>query len=476
MCSDSFRDARAYLDRSVEHVRLTVASGEKDAAAMAVAAQVQQLDPTARPASPEPRASRPRFARTDIRGLLADPGAAEISLEQAQQEFGCFLTIFPPSGGHRGLKIAIKDIFRFDDHMPTAGLARAPGDLALPPSPLIARLRAAGGQVAATTKLSPWCYLPLEVNEMVAPPRNPLGAGLLVGGSSSGSAVAVASGAVQVALGSDTGGSIRIPAALCGVYGFKPSKGSIPEQGAMPLGITQDTIGVLAASPFVLRSVFDVLTTLPEEDLPLAPTAVVGIPQGLFHQADSPLQRGLERMTNALQVLGIASRTVPALDLPRMNAAAGLITGHEAAAFHGPRMVRRPDQYPQTIRSRLLVGLAVSDAAYRMAQANRAACLLQVLQDIFARSDWILAPVINRSGLKHAESGQPEAIGKLSVELLSMNRWVNLLGLPSICIPVAGTGATPSAVQIVGAPRSDRALLALACALHSLLDPELKKL
>ncbi|APZ51149.1 amidase family protein [Salipiger abyssi] len=464
--------ARACLDLKLERFGMEIGLAEKDAAAMAVADQFRRLDPTAAPAPQTAPNEEKRFSKRAVHGLLAKPVAAtETSVAQAQEESGCFLKIFPPAEAGDGLKIAIKDIFRFDDHYPTAGLAHAPDDLGLPPSPLIARLRAAGGHIAATTKLSAWCYLPLELNDDVDPPRNPLGEGLLLGGSSSGSAAAVASGAVQVALGSDTGGSIRIPAALSGVYGFKPSKGAIPERGAVPLGDTQDTIGLLANYPSVLRSVFEVLTTLPEDGSTL-PRPVAGIPDGLFSQASPQAQFGRDRLTKALRGLGIEHRAVAELDLERMNAAAGLITGYEAARFHGPRMAQHPDQYPDSVRRRLTVGLAVSDPVYGIAQANRSACLGRVRRDIFTGCGWILAPVVNRHGLKVSEMGEgggPQAIGRLSLELLSLNRWVNLLGLPAISIPIPVNEAVPAAVQIVGAPGSDRALLTLACALDAAL-------
>jgi aspartyl-tRNA(Asn)/glutamyl-tRNA(Gln) amidotransferase subunit A len=466
-------EARACLDLKLKQFGIGLAYEDKEAAAIAVAAQFQKLDPAAKPVGPTAQDGETRFAKDVIQGLLAHPAEAlETSLEQAQQKTGCFLSLFSPTDTPEAMQIAVKDIFRFDGHHPTAGLSRPPEDLNFPASPLIARLRDAGAHIAATTKLSAWCYLPLELNEFVDPPRNPIGKGLLVGGSSSGSAAAVASGAVQVALGSDTGGSIRIPAALCGVYGFKPSRGAIPVEGAVPLGHTQDTIGLLAKSPTDIQSVFAVLTAQLEGATASPAKPVVGIPDRLFTRTSPQIQNGLNYLTKILRHMGHECQSTAELDLDRMNATAGLITGYEAGNFHGPRIAQYPGQYPSSILRRLMVGLAVSNPIYNTAQGNRAACLSQVRQSNFAHCDWILAPVISRHRLtitEWGEDGDLQAIGKLSLDLLSLNRWVNLLGLPSISIPIPSNKAIPTAVQIVGRPGSDRALLQFACKLDTLL-------
>ncbi|UWQ35621.1 amidase (plasmid) [Leisingera sp. M527] len=466
-------EARACLNLKLNQFGISLSCEDKEAAAIAVAAQFQKLDPAAKPAGQTSQDSETRFAKDVIQGLLAHPAEAlETSLEKAQKKTGCFLSLFSPPDTPEAMQIAVKDIFRFDGHHPTAGLSRPPEDLDLPPSPLIARLRDAGAHIAATTKLSAWCYLPLELNELVDPPRSPICKGLLVGGSSSGSAAAVASGAVQVALGSDTGGSIRIPAALCGVYGFKPSRGAIPVQGAVPLGDTQDTIGLLAKSPADIQSVFEVLTTQLEENTASPAKPVVGIPNRLFTRTSPQIQNGLNYLTQILQHLGLECQSAAELDLDRMNATAGLITGYEAGNFHGPRIAQYPRQYPASIQRRLMIGLAVSNSIYSTAQGNRAACLGQVRQSIFTHCKWVLAPVISRHRLTISEWGKDgdlQAIGKLSLDLLSLNRWVNLLGLPSISIPIPSDEAIPTAVQLVGAPGSDHALLQLACELDTLL-------
>ncbi len=466
MPGDVLNEARACLDFKLEEFGIFLSDEERAVAASAVAVQIQKLDSSVQEVGPEADVVNREFIRTDIAGRLANPVETPIvPPTKAQEATGCFATISPNVSSASTMKIALKDIFKFDDHQPTAGLPTPPLDLNLPCSPLKARLESAGAEIVGTTKLSAWCYLPYEFNELVDPPRNPLGKGLLVGGSSSGSAVAVASGAVHVAVGSDTGGSIRIPAALCGVYGYKPSRGTIPEHGAVPLSVTQDTIGLLAKSPVDLAATFEVLSTHNEQVSSLNTKQRVGVPKNIFSFTSSQCQSALIRLTNALERLDIVSEEVAPLNLDQLNSTAGLITGYEAGAYHGPRMALHPVQYPASVRHRLITGLAVPEIAYSLAQANRLASLEEVRSSTLSRCSFILSPVLRRHGPKISEwgdSGDLRAIGKLSLELLYLNRWVNLLGLPSISIPIPVNDTLPSAIQIVGAPGSDRALLELA--------------
>lgn len=462
MVQDIRKDAEQCLTASLRCYDITLSDAQKASAIAAVQTQFQALKLERSRYSPVDFTETISFTKTDIEDILGrTTQRPKLSLQEAQRRYGCFLSIQEPNLRETAMPIAVKDIFRFATHHPTAGLAMPPKGLSLPPSPVIARLRRAGADIRATTKLSAWCYLPIAYNELVPPPRHPMDENLMVGGSSSGSAVAVASGAVPVALGSDTGGSIRIPAALCGVYGFKPSQGGIPTRGTVPLGETQDTIGILAHAPEELRNVFEVVTTLPKSQR--KHTLRVAIPERAFDNIDAQHQRGRHVFRTRLEQLGHSLSSVPPLDLTRMNATAGLITGFEAARFHGPRIADFGQEYPDTILNRLIVGMAISENLYHAALKERAALIDHYQNHVFAENDAILFPVVSRFGLQKTAIGcppKPDKIGALSVELLSLNRWVNLLGLPSVSVPIA-TGHCPAAVQIIGAPQSDHDLLAL---------------
>lgn len=466
MHPDVLSEATECLADCLNRFGLVASAEERRAAAQNVATQMCNLNVVQGVEAPQDaNTASAGFARTDIAGLLRHAAAAPVNtMAKAQSETGCFLDMFTNAPQRDGMAVALKDIFRFANHHPTAGLPRAQDSLDLPCSPLIQRLEQAGAQIVATTKLSIWCYLPLEFNEHVAPPRHPAAADLLVGGSSSGAAVAVASGAVSVALGSDTGGSTRIPAALTGIYGFKPSRHAIDTRGTVPLGETQDTIGLLARSATDLQAVFTTLTRLPFLAHEEGPPPCIALPKGAFRQADPSILAARDTVLAQLKGLDIAAQTGAELDLERMNAAAGLITGYEAAQFHAPRMAEFSQDYPETVKARLYTGMAVSARMFDAAQNFRRASLPRVLETVFGNCGYVMCPVVNRHAIARPEGWPdvpPQKIGALSLEVLSMNRWVNLLGLPAVSLPVASPGARSAAIQIVGRPNSDHHLLQL---------------
>tara|TARA_R110002126_G_scaffold155833_3_gene303083 strand:+ start:96677 stop:98125 length:1449 start_codon:yes stop_codon:yes gene_type:complete len=409
--------------------------------------------------------SQPKAA---LQSLLNEPDlVTPPPLDVIQQKYGCFTEIFDSAGYHESgaLRVAVKDVFAFDGHRPTAGLPSAPDWLALDPSPAIQRILSAGGRIVGTTKLSPWCYLPIEHNEFVAPPRNSAGADLLVGGSSSGSAVAVASGAVPVALGTDTGGSVRIPAALCGVLGFKPTAGRIPLEGVVPLGKTQDTIGILARKTEHLSNLFAVLANDRAKFAGQAGSDLgIAVPKAIFEHADPQIVAAAARARVQLSDAGYeVAETLP-LPLGALNAVAGVITGHEAGQYHDDGLVNRPDCYAPSVRDRLLVGLSIHSSEYRKALEIRATLRHHVLSRVFGTADFVMLPTVNCFAPKvlPGDDPDPAAISALSLELLSLNRWVNLLGLPAISIPLSQPGALPTSIQIVGRPHSDERIIEIA--------------
>lgn len=400
--------------------------------------------------------------------LQDHPFEPSASLENSQDRYGCFIEIFDAPHGDGAFPIAVKDVFGFGGHRPTGGVPARSDHIKVPESSAIARLVEAGAAIVGTTKLSPWCYLPLEQNPSIEPPTNPLGSDLLVGGSSSGSAVAVAAGAVPAALGTDTGGSVRIPAALCGLYGFKPTVGRVPIDGVIPLGKTQDTLGILAKDSRYLRPLFDAMKS---------DHVSVGcgdnekysfcISVNSFDFCDSEIARAGNLLQEVLVAYGADVVSSPPLPLNSMNKYAAIITGYEAVRLHFIGLRDFPEDYVQSVRDRLLVGLAIDDQNYQQALDWRAACLSYVLGKIFGGSDFLILPTVNRYAQTREQSGvnDENATAALSVELLSMNRWVNMLGLPAVTVPVPLSNKIPAAIQIVGRHYTDEALINIATSL-----------
>lgn len=452
--------ARDGLRMRVAALGLVLTASQESLALDAVAQQIALADLAGQRRDPPPLLPEPGYAAAPSRRLTRPWGWTAAGLAQTQARLACFATIFPASDDPEALPVAVKDVFRFDAHLPNAGLPQPPEAMVLRPSPVIARLGTAGAQVVATTRLSPWCYLPVEWSDGAPPPRHPQAPGLLVGGSSSGSAVAVSASAVPVALGTDTGGSVRIPAALCGIYGFKPTQGRIPTLGTVPLGPSQDCIGLMAQEPELLRQVFDAIALPPA----IAARAArrIAIPDGIFVQSEPAIHQAAALLGTRLRHLGCDLGAAPALALGRMNALAGLLTGFEAAQLHGPRMARFPAEYPASVTQRLQLGLAVPEAIYH--QARWVQIALSQDDALFGGADVLMTPVVNRASYPALEeqSCPPAALSQLCLGLLSLNRWVNLLGLPALSIPVKPETGQAAAIQLIGRHGQDEALLELA--------------
>jgi len=315
---------------------------------------------------------------------------------------------------------------------------------------------------------------------------NPHGPAYAVGGSSSGAAAAVAAGIVPFALGTDTGGSVRIPASLCGVYGLKPTHGLIQDPGVVPLSASHDTIGILAETPALTGQVLDVLSEDPRDvGWEVADGKSQSHPQRSFGVAlngvkigmntaellagmDEAVAGAFRRVRDALVSLGAELVEVPFPSIDDLNACASIITSYEANADHGAALARHPEYYPPAVRQRLLTAACVSKEDYQSVLRLRGKYLAEVLAHALSDAKFIVCPTIRISAprVDHIPD-DAEAGGALSLEFLRMNRPFSFLGLPSLSIPV-GVDANniPIGLQVIGRPFSDYDLLALAETLH----------
>jgi aspartyl-tRNA(Asn)/glutamyl-tRNA(Gln) amidotransferase subunit A len=251
--------------------------------------------------------TRPRPARDrleDALARIADPSgegaracltvhdrAARIAADAADARASAGLSLGPIDGAI----VSIKDLFDVAGEPTRAGskiLADAPPAAA--DAPVVRRLRAAGAIIVAKTNMSEFAFTGLGINPHYGTPGNPADRSRIPGGSSAGAAVAAADRMCEIAIGSDTGGSVRLPAALCGIVGFKPTKKRIPTEGAFPLSYTLDSIGPLAPSVAACAKADSVLAG--EDAMPIEPAPLeglrIGIAQGL------PL-RGLDETVSA---------------------------------------------------------------------------------------------------------------------------------------------------------------------------------
>lgn len=369
-----------------------------------------------------------------------------------------------------GLPYAAKDIFRTASHRPTGGLA-TPTDVAIDgETDLLARLDGASARRVGFTSLPELAYEPSGYNHARGRVRNPWNPDFVAGGSSSGSAAAVASGSVAVALGSDTAGSLRIPAHCCGVTAWKPTHGLVPSAGAMPLAPSLDTIGLLARSACDMQDAVHILIgdDQPRDEASIECVAAIA---DCFDAAEPPVRRACLHGVDTIEASG--ARIERHTSLAEIEAIGGhaLVVLHQAARVYRAR-IEDPD-IPALLRKRLAKGLAIDDATLAASLSARETLAREFTARVFGAADAIVLPVMAIRTPRAVETDP--AADKFSPATLyalsRFTRFVNLLGFPAVAIPVGfDDRGLPVGLQIVGRPHGDRALLALAQAVQNKSD------
>jgi aspartyl-tRNA(Asn)/glutamyl-tRNA(Gln) amidotransferase subunit A len=414
----------------------------------------------------------PKLDTTARRKMSSTAAAGARRLEPRLNAFVTFEDGLPPGDGKLGgLPYAAKDIFRTASHRPTGGFA-LPTDLAIEgETDLLARLDGAGARRVGFTGLPELAYEPSGYNHARGRVRNPWNLDFVAGGSSSGSAAAVASGSAVIALGSDTAGSLRIPAHCCGVSAWKPTYGIVACAGTMPLAPSLDTIGLLARSACDMRDAVHVLIGdhQPRLDGPIARVTAM---TNCFDAAESSVRRACLQGADAIEATGVRVEQRTALaEIEAVGAHALVVLQAEAARVHRARI--EDPGIPAVLRKRLAKGLAIDDATLATSLSLRETLSHDFTARIFGASDAIILPVMPIRVPRAVETDP--ASDKFSAATLyalsRFTRFVNLLGFPAVAIPVGfDDRKLPVALQVVGRPHSDRALLALAQAVQDRTD------
>ena len=387
-----------------------------------------------------------------------------------------------------GVPLAHKDMYYEAGKVVTCGSKIRRDFVATTTSTALQRIKDAGTVRLGSLQMAEFAYGPTGHNSHFGPVHNPFALDHITGGSSSGSGAAVAARLTFAALGSDTGGSIRMPAHFCGVTGLKTTVGRVSRAGAMPLSQSLDTVGPLARTVEDCALLLGLMAGADAED----PTAIagplpdymaatrapmkgvrIGVPTAFYiDDLDPEVARVLD---DTITTLGREGAEIVHVELPdqrQLTAASQLVLAVEAAAFHKRWMIERPQDYGPQVLMRLQNGLAIPGVSYLEALRWRGAALSAHLAAIDG-VDAVIAPVSPVPAPTIAESdvgNSPDAEAVIQ-RLTRFTRPVNYLGLPSLSVPTGFTrGGLPVGMQLIGRSFDEATLLRIGAAFQRATD------
>ena len=383
-------------------------------------------------------------------------------------------------GALAGVPFAVKNLFDI------AGLTTLAGSMIerdTPPATqdatAVARLKQAGGILMGALNMDEYAYGFVTENTHYGNTRNPHDVDRVAGGSSGGSAASVAAGLVPLTLGSDTNGSIRVPASLCGIFGLKPTYGRLSRAGTFPFVASLDHIGPFARSVRDIAASFDALQGPDPRDPVCSDRPPVTTLDQLHGDPDTLriaiaddyfAQGGLPEVFAALDQVASALGVTQRVTLPessRARAAAYVITASEGGNLHMANLRRRAQDFDPATRDRLIAGAMMPSDWYIQAQRFRRWYQAQVAQ-VFQTVDVIMTPA---TPCPAPEIGQTRMVID-GVELVPrahlgcFTQPISFIGLPALSVPVARPGALPIGVQLIAAPYQEAKLFQVAAALE----------
>lgn len=365
------------------------------------------------------------------------------------------------SGPLAGLTFAAKDVFDVAGHVTGAGnpdwlRTHGPAERT---APAVQALLDAGASLVGKTQSDELAFSLLGVNAHYGTPVNPAAPDAVPGGSSSGSASAVAGGLVDLAIGTDTGGSVRVPAALCGIYGFRPTHGAVSLEATFPLAPSFDTVGWFARDALLLWQVGSVLLPAPIGDPP--PLTRLVLPDDLFDAADEPVVDALfpdiERLVVRFEVDHVAE--LAGGHLPEWSETFRVLQGAEIWAGHHEWLEATNPTLALDIRNRIDSLRAISDDDVTRARAERDQISAR-LRGLLGGDAFLALPTTPE--IAPLLEGTDDDFAEFRRRTLAFTCLAGLAGLPQVTIPVASLAEYPVGLSLIGGPGTDHQLIALA--------------
>ena len=384
-------------------------------------------------------------------------------------------------GPLHGIPIGLKDLIHVDGTPTTAGSEVLRNHLADHDATVTRKLKDAGAVIIGKLAMHEFAYGPTGINEHYGTPANPWRAGHIPGGSSSGSGVAVAAGLCCGALGTDTGGSIRIPSALCGIVGLKPTYGRVSRSGVLALAWSLDHVGPMTRCVEDAALMLNVLAGHDAKDpgssLEDVPDFSVGLKDGIhglrvgvarddfFVNVDPQVVRATEAAVEMLRRQGAEVVEVPAPLVRKAVIITSVIMSAEAATYHTVLLRNHWSEYGAQVRARLLPGFGVPAEAYLNAQRARHAvtaelrAVLNQVDVLVYPSEPVVAPLVEATTVTVGSHTEPVAAA-----MTRLNRAGNMSGFPAATVPCGFVDGLPVGLQILGRPWEESTVLRVAYA------------
>jgi aspartyl-tRNA(Asn)/glutamyl-tRNA(Gln) amidotransferase subunit A len=417
------------------------------------------------------------FMAIEAEAALAAADAADVALAKGK-----------PGGALHGVPLAHKDMYYEAGKVVTCGSRIRRDFVATTTSTALQRLKDAGAIRLGSLQMAEFAYGPTGHNAHYGPVHNPWAFDHITGGSSSGSGSAVAARLTFAALGSDTGGSIRLPAHFCGVTGLKTTYGRVSRAGAMPLSQSLDTVGPLARSAEDCALLLALMAGADPEDSTAVAGALpdyiaatrepikgltIGVPSAFYvDDLDSEVARILDETVAVLQREGANIVKVELPDQRQLSAACQLVLAVEAAAFHKRWLIERPQDYGPQVLMRLQNGLAIPGVSYLEALRWRGPALAAHAAAV-AGVDAVIAPVapVPAPTIVESDVGNSPNAEAVIQRLTRFTRPINYLGLPSLALAAGFTrGGLPVAMQWIGRSFDEAMLLRIGAAFQRATD------